>query len=77
MGEVAGEGFIEEVEKADDDDPKDDLCGDTFLFDDFFVEAATGGSVEVGWVFAQGELLGASVGCKPSRHPTDRNGFGR
>jgi hypothetical protein len=30
---------IEGVEKADDDQPEDDLGGNALLFDDFFVEA--------------------------------------
>jgi hypothetical protein len=35
---VAGEGFVEGVKKDECEDPEDDLGGNAFLFDDFFVE---------------------------------------
>jgi len=38
MAGMAGEGFVEGVEKEDGENPEDDLGGNALLFDDLFVE---------------------------------------
>jgi hypothetical protein len=38
VDEVARERFVEGVEQSEDDNPEDDLCGNAFAADDFFVE---------------------------------------